>query len=227
VAGLQKGSRVALALAAGALIVALGRSYAPSIVRLVSTVHSLGPLGPIFFILIYTVAVVALIPASWITMAGGAVFGLLPAVAYGLIGATLGSTAAFLIGRYLARRAVARHLDAMPRFAAIDRAVAADARRIILLLRLSPVTPFNFLNYALGLTAVSLLDFTVGAIGMIPGAFMYAYAGTVAGQALAVAGQAAVPRNASYYALLGAGLVATIGASALVARAARQALRDV
>jgi len=127
----------------------------------------------------------------------------------------------------VARGAVARHLDAMPRFAAIDRAVSADARRIILLLRLSPVTPFNFLNYALGLTAVSVWDFLTGSLGMLPGSFMYAYAGSLAGQALAVAGQATVPRNASYYAMLAAGLAATVTASALVARAASRALRDV
>lgn len=220
-------SRIFVALVVGATIVILARSYAASLVAVLERVHEVGPLGPLLFIMIYVVAVVALIPASWITMAGGAVFGLLPAVAYGLIGAILGSAAAFLIGRYFARRWVVRHLDAMPRFAAIDRAVAADARRIILLLRLSPVTPFNFLNYALGLTGVSIGDFLFGSVGMVPGAFMYAYAGSIAGQALAVAGKAAVPHDASYYALLGAGLAATVAASALVARTAQRALRDV
>jgi uncharacterized membrane protein YdjX (TVP38/TMEM64 family) len=222
--------RSSQALAATAVVAALffaARGYGPSILPLVTAVHDLGPLGPVLFISIYMVAVVVLIPASWMTMAGGAVFGIVPAAVYALIAATLGSTAAFLIGRYLARRVVARHLDAMPRFAAIDRAVSADARRIITLLRLSPITPFNFLNYALGLTAVSVWDFVIGSVGMVPGAFMYAYAGSVAGQALVVAGQAAVPRNASYYAMLAAGLLATIAASALVARAARRALRDV
>lgn len=220
-------SRVFVALLVGAALVLLARAYAPSVARLIAVIRSLGPLGPIVFVAVYIVAAVALIPASWLTIAGGAIFGLLPGVVYGLIGATLGSTVAFLVGRYVARDAVARHLDTMPRFAAIDRAIAADALRIILLLRLSPVMPFNFLNYALGLTAVSLRDFVIGSAGMIPGAFMYAYAGTVAGQAVAVAGQAAVPRNASYYAMLTAGLAATVAASALVTRAARRALRDV
>ena len=201
--------------------------HASSVVSLVAAVHRLGPSGPLLFIVIYSVAVIALIPASWMTMAGGAVFGFLPGVVYALVASTIGSTAAFLIGRYAARGFVARHLDSRPRFAAIDRAVSADARRIILLLRLSPVTPFNFLNYGLGLTAISVWDFVVGSFGMIPGTFMYVYTGTLAGQALAVAGQATVPRNTSYYAMLAAGLVATAGASALVARAARRALRDV
>jgi uncharacterized membrane protein YdjX (TVP38/TMEM64 family) len=219
--------RLVIILAVAAALFWYASRHASWIVSLVAAVHRLGPFGPLLFIVIYSAAVVVLIPASWMTMAGGAVFGILPAVAYALIAATIGSTAAFLIARYVARGFVARHLDAMPRFAAIDRAVSADARRIILLLRLSPVTPFNFLNYGLGLTAISAWDFVVGSLGMIPGAFMYAYAGNLAGQALAVAGQAAVPRNTSYYAMLAAGLVATAAASTLVARAARQALRDV
>jgi uncharacterized membrane protein YdjX (TVP38/TMEM64 family) len=220
--------RIVLAAVAAAVVLGWGgRRIAPLVMPAVGAVHELGPLGPLFFILLYCIAVVALIPASWLTIAGGAVFGVVPASAYALVGATLGSTAAFLLGRHGARRIVARHLDAMPRFAAIDRAVSADARRIVMLLRLSPFTPFNFLNYALGLTAISVWDFILGSVGMIPTTFLYAYAGSVAGEALAVAGQAAVPKDASYYALLSAGLVATIAASALVTRAARRALRDV
>ena len=84
---------------------------------------------------------------------------------YALIGATLGSTGAFLLGRYVARRLVARRLAAMPRFVAIERAVSARGRRIVFLLRLSPVVPFNFLNYALGLTTISVWDFVVASLG--------------------------------------------------------------
>ena len=219
--------RLAVIFAVVAALFWYASRHASSVVSLVAAVHRMGPFGPLLFIVIYSAAVIVLIPASWMTMAGGAVFGILPGVVYALVASTVSSTAAFLIGRYVARGFVARHLDAMPRFAAIDRAVSADARRIIILLRLSPVTPFNVLNYGLGLTAISVWDFVIGSLGMIPGAFMYAYAGSLAGQALAVAGQATVPRNTSYYAMLAAGLVATAGASVLVGRAARQALRDV
>jgi uncharacterized membrane protein YdjX (TVP38/TMEM64 family) len=193
----------------------------------VADIQSVGPAAPIAFIAIYAFAVVALIPASLLTIAGGAVFGLLPGVTYSLIGATLGSTGAFLIGRYAARRLVARRLAAMPRFSAIERAVSARGRRIVLLLRLSPVVPFNFLNYALGLTTISAWDFIIASLGTVPGAFVYSYAGKVTGEALALAGKAEVPKNASYYAFLVAGLVATIAATTVVTRTARRALQDV
>jgi uncharacterized membrane protein YdjX (TVP38/TMEM64 family) len=204
-----------------------GRSVAPGLLSAVAHIQRVGPAAPIAFILIYAFAVVALIPASLLTIAGGAVFGLIPGVTYSLIGATIGSTGAFLIGRYAARRLVARRLAAMPRFSAIERAVSARGFRIVLLLRLSPIVPFNFLNYALGLTTISARDFVIASLGTVPGAFVYSYAGKVTGEALALAGKAEVPKNASYYAFLLAGLVATIAATTVVTRTARRALQDV
>lgn len=194
---------------------------------IVAHIQNVGPAAPVAFIAIYAIAVVALIPASLLTIAGGAVFGLLPGVVYALIGATLGSTGAFLLGRHVARRFVAARLAAMPRFVAIERAVSARGRRIVLLLRLSPVVPFNFLNYALGLTTISVWDFVFASLGTIPGAFVYAYAGKVTGEALALAGKAEVPKDASYYAFLVGGLVATVAATTVVTRTARRALQDV
>ena len=205
----------------------LGRSLAPRLLGIVAHIQSLGPAAPLAFIAIYALAVVALIPASLLTIAGGAVFGLIRGVIYALIGATLGSTAAFLLGRYVARRLVAKRLAAMPRFQAIEQAVSARGRRIVFLLRLSPLIPFNFLNYALGLTTISVWDFIVASLGTVPGAFVYAYAGKVTGEALVLAGQAEVPKNASYYAFLVAGLVATVAATTVVTRTARRALQDV
>jgi uncharacterized membrane protein YdjX (TVP38/TMEM64 family) len=217
---LQRVRVTAAIVAVGLLLWWAGRSLAPYLL-------SVGPAAPIAFILIYALAVVALIPASLLTIAGGAVFGLLPGVAYALIGATLGSTAAFLLGRHVARRLVAARLAAMPRFVAIERAVSARGRRIVLLLRLSPVVPFNFLNYALGLTTISVWDFVFASLGTVPGAFVYAYAGKVTGEALALAGKAEVPKDASYYAFLVGGLVATLAATTVVTRTARRALQDV
>ena len=214
-------------MAVGVLLWWAGRSIAPGLLSVVAHIRSIGPAAPAAFILIYAFAVVALIPASLLTIAGGAVFGLLPGVVYALIGATLGSTSAFLLGRHVARRLVVKRLAAMPRFVAIERAVSARGRRIVFLLRLSPVVPFNFLNYALGLTTISVGDFVFASLGTVPGAFVYAYAGKATGEALALAGRAEVPKDASYYAVLLAGLVATVTATAVVTRTARRALEDV
>ena len=204
-----------------------GRRLAPVFLRLIADVDEFGAAAPVAYIGLYAVAVVALIPASLLTIAGGALFGLIRGALYALVGAIIGSTAAFLIGRYLARGLVAWELEHMPRLAAIDRAVSAQGRRLVFLLRLSPIAPFNFLNYALGLTTITVADFVVASLGMIPGAFLYAYCGKLTGEALVLAGEARLPRDTSYYAILVAGLAATVVATTLVTRTARRALRDV
>ena len=220
--------RAGVAAVAVALLIWLGGRWAgPRMLGVMVDVRQWGLVAPVAFMLLYAVAVVALIPASVLTMAGGAVFGLVRGVAFSFGGALLGSTVAFLLGRYVARRVIERKLATMPRFAAIDRAVSAQGRRIVFLLRLSPIVPFNFLNYALGVTRISIKDFAIASAGMLPGAVMYAYAGKVTGEALALAGQAELPKNSSYYAILVAGLAATLAATTVITRTARKALRDV
>ena len=205
----------------------VGRDLAPRMLDVVSRIRDMGPAAPLAFIAIYVAAVVAAFPASILTIAAGAVFGLLPGALYAFVGALMGSTVAFLLARYAFRDLVARRLATMPRFGAVERAVSAEGRRIVFLLRLSPLVPFNLLNYALGLTTIPAVDYVIASVGMVPGTLLYAYGGKVTGEAIALAGQAQVPKNASYYALLLGGLAATVAATAVATRAARRALRDV
>src|SRR5262249_36543250 len=152
--------------------------------------NGLGAWGPIVFIVGYAVATVAFVPGSVLTLAAGAIFGLAPGVVYVFIAAVLGSTAAFLVSRYVARQVIERRLKDNPRFAAIDRAVGAQGRKIVFLLRLSPVFPFNLLNYALGLTQVRFADYLIASIGMLPGTLLFVYYGKLAGDVAALAGGA-------------------------------------
>lgn len=219
--------RVSAAIAAVLTVAWAGWTLAPRLLTFVAHIRSLGSAAPLVFILIDAAAIVALIPSTLLTVAGGAVFGLTRGVIYASIGSMLGSTTAFLLGRYVVRHMVAKRLAGMPHFVAIERAVSARGWRIIFLLRLSPVAPFNVLNYALGLTTISVWDFMAASLGSAPGAFVNAYAGKVAGEALALAGQAQMPKDASYYAVLLAGLAATVAATTVVTRTARRALQDV
>jgi uncharacterized membrane protein YdjX (TVP38/TMEM64 family) len=194
--------------------------------RFAAWVGTLGVWGPIVFVAVYAAAVVALVPGSLLTLAAGAIFGVVAGVAYVFVAATLGAAAAFLVSRYLARNAVERWIAGSPRFAAVDRAVAAEGRRIVFLLRLSPVFPFTLLNYALGLTRVGFVDYVVASLGMIPGTLLYVYYGKLAGDVAALAGGATAARGAGYWTVLGVGLVATVFVTALVTRTARRALGE-
>jgi len=220
-------AKIALGVVAVIAVVLLARAGGGYIPRFAEWVNGLGAWGPIVFILGYALAVVAFLPGSLLTLAAGAIFGLGAGVAYAFTAALLGSAAAFLIARYVARGAVERRLAGNARFAAIDRAVGAQGRRIVFLLRLSPAFPFSLLNYALGLTRVRFADYLVAAVGMLPGTLLYVYYGKLAGDVAALAGGAAVEKGAGYYAVLALGLAATVAVTALVTRTARRALRDV
>jgi uncharacterized membrane protein YdjX (TVP38/TMEM64 family) len=215
-----------IALVVAALYL-LGRKAGGQVPRFAEWVASLGALGPIVFIAGYALAVVAFVPGSALTLAAGAIFGIGRGVVYAFTAATIGSALSFLVSRYAARGAIERRIAGNERFAAIDRAVAADGRRIVFLLRLSPAFPFTLLNYALGLTKVRFVDYAVASIGMLPGTLLFVYYGKLAGDVAALAGGAAVKdKGAAYYGVLALGLVATIAVTAVVTRIARQALAE-
>jgi len=187
-------------------------------------IDSLGSVGAIAFIALYIIATVAFFPGSVLTLGAGVVFGLVWGSLYVLIGATLGATTAFLVGRYLARGWIFQKIEGNHKFQAIDEAVGKEGFKIVLLTRLSPVFPFNLLNYALGVTRVSLKDYFLGSIGMIPGTIMYVYLGSLAGS-LAMIGTAGQPTNSTVQWLIRIiGFLATVVVTVYVTRLARKAL---
>jgi uncharacterized membrane protein YdjX (TVP38/TMEM64 family) len=183
-------------------------------------IGKLGPRGPVIFVGIYVVATVFFIPGSVLTLGAGAVFGVVLGSVCVSISATLGATAAFLVGRYLARDAIARKIERNEKFAAIDRAVADEGWKIVLLTRLSPAFPFTLLNYAFGLTRVKLSHYVLASwIGMIPGTVMYVYLGS-----LINVGAGHRQRTTGEWILYGVGLLATVAVTVFVTRIARKAL---
>ena len=183
-------------------------------------IGKLGPWGPVIFVGLYVVATVLFVPGSVLTLGAGAVFGVVLGSVCVSISATLGATAAFLVGRYLARDAIARKIERNEKFAAIDRAVADEGWKIVLLTRLSPVFPFTLLNYAFGLTRVKLSHYVLASwIGMMPGTVMYVYLGS-----LVNVGAGHRQRTTGEWVLYGVGLLATIVVTVFVTRLARKAL---
>lgn len=202
-----------------------GRQAASYLPRFTTWVESLGPLGPLAFIVGYAVATVAFVPGSLLTLAAGAIFGVVKGTAFTLAGATLGASGAFLVARYAARGAVERRIAGNPRFAAIDGAVGREGLKIVALLRLSPVFPFNLLNYALGLTRVPFLHYFIASAAMLPGTLLYVYYGAAAGS-LASALSGGAKKGAGGWILFGVGLLATAVVTAFVTRLAGKALKQ-
>ena len=176
------------------------------------------------FILAYALAAVFMVPGSILTLAAGILFGVALGVALVSLASTLGACCAFLVGRFLARDWVESRLETMPRFRALDRAVARKGWLIVLLARLSVVIPYNLLNYALGLTNVRFGAYLFGTlIGMLPAIFLYVYLGSVAGSlaSLDQAGTPMIPQS-----LFIAGLIVTALLIFVIARLTARALRS-
>ena len=189
-------------------------------------IDSLGSLGAIAYITLYIIATVAFLPGSIVTLGAGVVFGIIWGSIYVFIGASLGATAAFLIGRYLARDWVFKKIAGNEKFRAIDEAVGKEGFKIVLLTRLSPVFPFTLLNYAFGVTGVSLRDYILGFVGMIPGTMMYVYLGSLAGN-LAKVGTEGQPSNATVeWTIRIIGFIATVAVTVYVTHIARKALEE-
>ena len=195
--------------------------------RALTWVDSLGSVGAIAFIIIYILATVAFFPGSILTFGAGVVFGLVLGSFYVFIGATIGSAAAFLVGRYLARGWVAEKIQGNNKFQAIDEAVGKEGLKIVLLTRLSPIFPFNLLNYAYGVTGVSLKDYLLGSAGMIPGTIMYVYIGSLAGSLATIGTSTPATNPALQWTIRLSGFIATVALTLYVTKIARQALASV
>ncbi len=194
---------------------------------LVRQLADLGGWAPALFIALYVLAAITLAPAFLLTFSSGAVFGLWRGTMLTYVGAVLGASAVFALAAPLARSRFLRWIDRDPRVASTRRAVVKDSAWIMFLLRLSPLVPYNLLNYALSLSGVSFRDYLLASVGMIPSIMMYVYYGKVVGDVTRIAAGVTPPRGAGYYLLLVAGLVATFAATSMITRAAKKAMAQV
>jgi uncharacterized membrane protein YdjX (TVP38/TMEM64 family) len=184
-------------------------------------VIGLGPLGWVLYALVYAVCCVLFVPASILTLGAGALYGLGTGTAVVLAGATLGATLSFLLAKSVLRKKIERMTVGNAKFQALDRAIGKEGAKIVFLVRLAPVFPFTYINYAFGLTGVKTLPYVVASFfGMIPGTFAYVYLGSAA--AGAASGEADTTKKIVQIAGALVALVVTI----FVARVATKAIRS-
>jgi len=190
-------------------------------------VGQMGVAGIFIFIAVYAVATVLLAPGSILTIGAGFALGLWIGFLAVSAGATLGAALAFLIARFIARGKVEAIAQRNEKFRQIDNAIGKQGTKLIFLLRLSPVIPFNVSNYFYGLTGVKFWPYVLASwIGMMPGTFLYVYIGTAGKAAVAAAaGAEPVQHGWQYWTFLSIGLAATIIATIWVTKIARGAVR--
>lgn len=184
-----------------------------------------GTTGVVLFFLAYVVSTVAFLPGAILTLAAGFAYGPVWGLALASPASVAGATCAFVLGRTVLRGWAERKVGQSRKAQAIDAAVEREGLKLVLLLRLSPVFPFNALNYALSLTRISLGQYVLGsAVGMLPGTALYVYLGSLA-PAAAELSSAASTGGTTRTLVYVVGLIATIAVVVVATRAARRALR--
>ena len=191
-------------------------------------VSQMGVAGIFIFVVVYAVATVLLAPGSILTIGAGFAFGLWKGFLAVSAGATIGASLAFLIARFIARDKVEAIARRNEKFRKIDNAIGKQGAKLIFLLRLSPVIPFNLSNYFYGLTAVKFWPYVLASwIGMMPGTFLYVYIGGAGKAAVSAAADGEEMKHGwQYWTFTGVGLAATIVVTVWVTKIARDALRD-
>jgi uncharacterized membrane protein YdjX (TVP38/TMEM64 family) len=190
-------------------------------------VDQMGTAGIFIFIGVYAVATVLLAPGAILTIGAGFAFGLWKGFLAVSGGATIGAALAFLVARFIARDKIQAIAQRNDKFRKIDNAIGRQGVKLIFLLRLSPVIPFNLSNYFYGLTAVKFWPYVLASwIGMMPGTFLYVYIGAAGKAAVtAAAGGEPLKHGWQYWTFLGVGLAATIIVTIWVTKIARDALK--
>lgn len=195
--------------------------------RVTAWVESLGYVGMVAYTLLYILSAVLLMPGWPLTVAAGVAFGFVYGTILATVASTLGAAAAMLIARYVARDTVARLAHQYPRFGALDRAVQHGGWRIVALMRLSPITPYNLQNYFYGLTSIRFWPCTlVSAVAMIPGTAMLVYAGFLGFESLQLAAQHDATARLGSIATLSLGLIALLALTIYLTRLSQRALRE-
>lgn len=185
-------------------------------------VKGFGVWGLALYALVYALCTVAFVPGSILTLGAGAIFGVAQGFATVLVGASLGATAAFFLARGALRSKISARTQANPRFAALDRAIAKEGGKIVFLVRLAPIFPFNLVNYAFGLTGVRPLAYVLATVtGMIPGTLAYVYLGHVGASAAGASGGDSTKLLVNVL-----GGVAAVVVTVIVARIATKAIRE-
>jgi uncharacterized membrane protein YdjX (TVP38/TMEM64 family) len=189
-------------------------------------VGQMGVAGILIFIGFYAAATVLLVPGSILTIGAGFAFGLWKGFLAVSAGSTLGAALAFLVARFVARDKVETIARQNEKFRRIDNAIGKEGAKLIFLLRLSPVIPFNASNYFYGLTAVKFWPYVLASwIGMMPGAFLYVYIGVASKAAVSVAvSSEVISRGWQYWTFTSIGLIATIVVTIWATKIVRDAL---
>lgn len=137
-------------------------------------------IGILAFILLYILIVLLILPASWLSLLSGFLYGSYLGSIIVFFSAAIGASVAFFIAKSFLSTKLKKVINRFPRLSLMEQVVQKGGLKLILLARLSPIFPFSILNYFYGLNNIKFRDFALGLVGIIPGTFLYCSIGSLA-----------------------------------------------
>ena len=137
-------------------------------------------IGIFAFVCIYIFIVLLILPASWLSLLSGFLYGSYLGSIIVFISASLGASVAFFISKSFFAKKIKTFFSRYPKLRVMEQVVEKGGLKLIFLARLSPIFPFSILNYFYGLNNVKFTDFALGLLGIIPGTFLYCSIGSLA-----------------------------------------------
>ena len=206
------------------LVVWIGRHTGAEIVAIEEWIADIGMIGPIVFILLVLGLTSIFVPDTAFALAAGAIYGLFWGTVLIFVATTITAVFDFWLSRQLLREKFVRMLETHPKLGVIERAVSREGLRILLLIRLTPVSPV-VVSYILGTSRLNYMPFLIGCLGMIPGLFLEVYFGYLAQHVAKIAGEVHSPSRL-HTALTILGFMFSVLVMAYITHLARKAVRE-
>ena len=137
-------------------------------------------IGILSFVCIYILIVLLILPASWLSLLSGFLYGSYLGSIIVFISASIGASVAFFLSKTFLAKKLKNFFSRYPKLSFIEKVVEKGGLKLIFLARLSPIFPFSILNYFYGLNNIKFRDFSLGLLGIIPGTFLYCSIGSLA-----------------------------------------------
>ena len=135
--------------------------------------------GIVTFVFFYIISVLLILPASWLSLLAGFLYGPYFGSIVVFLSAFIGASISFFLAKEYFVKKIATIISRFPKIKLLEKIINKGGLKFIILTRLSPLFPFSILNYFYGLNKVSYKDFSIGLLFIIPGTYLYCALGSL------------------------------------------------
>ena len=135
--------------------------------------------GIVTFVFFYIISVLLILPASWLSLLAGFLYGPYFGSIVVFLSAFIGASISFFLAKEYFVQKIVSIISRFPKIKLLEKIINKGGLKLIILTRLSPLFPFSILNYFYGLNKVSYKDFSIGLLFILPGTYLYCALGSL------------------------------------------------